>query len=233
MPTLAGNIQLPSFSSPKRRVLSIFRQKKDGPNPSEMDINVFVPAPRIYLQLGNIWIYKEKNLHISLIRKKMNLQNAWLWVFENLKKYIDHLHAYFIINWSINLLLFQKWGETSSSTSLLLVPTSSYYSSVVTSSKSWIRQAVRQTVLKWGVITESLRIQHSTAAQYCCKKESDVTRLVATVHVRNKYSHRVNFLANTSGYLYLKFQSKYCRKLHFLQKSEYLYKKLDLHLLTK
>ena len=34
--------------------------------------------------------------------------------------------------------------------------------SVITSNSSWIRQAV----LKWGVNTESLRIQHSTAARH-------------------------------------------------------------------
>ena len=57
-------------------------------------------------------------------------------------------------------------------------------SSVFTRTSSWNRQAV----LKWGVNTESLRIQHSTAAQYSCKNESDVTGIVVTEHIRNKYS---------------------------------------------
>ena len=35
---------LPSISSLIGRAFSIFRQKMDGPNPSEMDIKVFIPA---------------------------------------------------------------------------------------------------------------------------------------------------------------------------------------------
>ena len=33
------------MSSLKRSATSIFRQKMDSPNPSEMDIKVFIPAP--------------------------------------------------------------------------------------------------------------------------------------------------------------------------------------------
>ena len=40
----------PSIDSLMGRVLSIFRQKMDGPNPSEMDIKVFIPAPTYCLQ---------------------------------------------------------------------------------------------------------------------------------------------------------------------------------------
>ena len=32
------------------RLFSIFRQEFDGPNPSEMDIKMFIPAPTFYLQ---------------------------------------------------------------------------------------------------------------------------------------------------------------------------------------
>ena len=39
-----------------------------------------------------------------------------------------------------------------------------------------------------GKKTELLRIQHSTAARYCYKNESNVTRLVATENIGNKYS---------------------------------------------
>ena len=58
----------------------------------------------------------------------------------------------------------------------------SVFSSVATSSISWIRQAL----LKWGVKTESLRIQHKLIARYSNRNESDVTKLVATEHVRIK-----------------------------------------------
>ena len=58
--------------------------------------------------------------------------------------------------------------------------------SVATSNSSWIRQAV----LKWGVNTESHRTQHSTAARDSYESTSDVTRLLATGQVRNKYSLR-------------------------------------------
>ena len=40
----------PSNFSLKGRVVSNFRQKKDGPIPSEMDIKAFIPAPTICLQ---------------------------------------------------------------------------------------------------------------------------------------------------------------------------------------
>ena len=59
-------------------------------------------------------------------------------------------------------------------------------SSVVTSSTSGIRQAV----LKLGVNMESLPIQHSTAARHSNRNENDVTRLVATEHLRSIYSIR-------------------------------------------
>ena len=45
----------PSISSIIGRAFSIFRQKMDGPNPSEVDIEVFIPAPTYWLQA---WYYK-------------------------------------------------------------------------------------------------------------------------------------------------------------------------------
>ena len=51
MPALAGNKQLfHPFLPFIGRALSIFRQKMDGPNPSEMDIKMFIPAPTYSLQ---------------------------------------------------------------------------------------------------------------------------------------------------------------------------------------
>ena len=45
MPTLAGKNTPPSISFLTDRVLSIFRQKRYGSDPSEMDIKVAIPAP--------------------------------------------------------------------------------------------------------------------------------------------------------------------------------------------
>ena len=61
--------------------------------------------------------------------------------------------------------------------------------SVFTSSGSQNRQAV----LKWEVITESLRVQYSTSAQHSDRKDCDVNRQVSTERVRNKYSLLVSF----------------------------------------
>ena len=51
MPTLAGNKKtFPSISSIIGRAFSLFRQKIDGPNPSEMDVKASIPAPTCCLQ---------------------------------------------------------------------------------------------------------------------------------------------------------------------------------------
>ena len=48
----SGGKQLifPSISSLKGRVFSISGQTMDGPNPSEMDVEVFIPEPTYCLQ---------------------------------------------------------------------------------------------------------------------------------------------------------------------------------------
>ena len=52
MPTLAGRKKttFPSISSLIGREFSVFRKKMDGPNLSEMDIKVSIPAPTFCLQ---------------------------------------------------------------------------------------------------------------------------------------------------------------------------------------
>ena len=53
----------------------------DGPNPSEMDIKVFTPAPKYCLQAEKVCSINWKTLNISLVgkdRKKCKMQNAWL-----------------------------------------------------------------------------------------------------------------------------------------------------------
>ena len=48
----------------------------DGPNRSEMVINVFNPAAAHCLQTKKVYPIKGKTLNISLVKKKT--QNAWL-----------------------------------------------------------------------------------------------------------------------------------------------------------
>ena len=72
MPTLAGNEQpfhpsLPSQDAP----FSIFRQKMDGLNLSEMDIKVFIPAPTFFITvLKNIFPEWEKEKGPLVGKKK-------------------------------------------------------------------------------------------------------------------------------------------------------------------
>ena len=98
----------------------------------------------------------------------------------------------------ISLSIFYSFRNEEKLVALLVyssfrrvAPSGIQNSSVPTISIIWIKQAV----LKWGVNTESLRIQQCTAARYSNRNECDVTRLVATehtygTHVRNKYSLR-------------------------------------------
>ena len=67
-------------------------------------------------------------------------------------------------------------------------------SSAATSSISWIRQAV----LKWRVNTESLPIHHNNATRPSQNCINEVTRLVATEHVRKNYSLREQFYCKYS-----------------------------------
>ena len=52
------------------RTFSIFRQKMDRPNPSEMDINVFIPAPRYCLQFEKVSSMNAKGIHFSSSQEK-------------------------------------------------------------------------------------------------------------------------------------------------------------------
>ena len=60
----------PSISYLIGRVLTMFRQRIDGPNPVEMDSKVFIPAPTFCLQTENVYSINGKVLNISLVRKK-------------------------------------------------------------------------------------------------------------------------------------------------------------------
>ena len=141
---------------------------------------------------------------IFIIRNK-----KWQW-----KKIIITIHAHFIIYSFISVLLFRKEEKLLSllvSSSFRRVSTSGIRNiSVATSSSSWVRQAE----FKWGVNMESLRNQHSTAARHSFWNESNVTRLVATEHVRKRYSLRESILLQLSYVTYcsilIKFLSCTC-----------------------
>ena len=66
-----------------------------------------------------------------------------------------------------------------------------------------------QAKLKWGVIPESLHIHHSTAAQYIYKIDCDVTRLVATERVRNKYSLWRSFTLYCNSVILINWQRQF------------------------
>ena len=61
---------LPSISSLIRRVLSIFRQKMDGPNTSEMDIKVFILAPTFRLKANYVYSINGEKIKKSHSQKK-------------------------------------------------------------------------------------------------------------------------------------------------------------------
>ena len=96
-------------------------------------------------------------------------------------------HHSFVVLWCISIFARneEKLAPLLVYSTFRRVPTSGVLNnSVATSSSIWIGQAV----LKWGVNMESLRYQHSTAAQNSYWIGYDVTRLVATEHLRSKLS---------------------------------------------
>ena len=128
---------------------------------------------------------------------------------------------------SISLCIFCFYGNEEKLVALIVyssfrrVATSGIRnSSVATGSISWIKQAV----FKWGVGTESLRIQHSTAAQFSYKNESHITRLVATEHVQNKHSLLESTLVQISPVTWSpNFNSRTALNFTDCTQSEYLY----------
>ena len=65
MSTLAGRETFPSFSSLIGCVLSICRERMDGPNPSEMEIKVLIPVPIFYKQINVPSIFGEKKKNFN------------------------------------------------------------------------------------------------------------------------------------------------------------------------
>ena len=109
-------------------------------------------------------------------------------------------HVHFINTNSLFVLTLWKWGETSSTSSLPLIRTSSTSSfrngsvftssgSILCSNEEWFRNVSGIT----------------TARQ--SKSSSDVTRLVATEHVRIKYSLLKSIPWNQSTYVQHQFNS--------------------------
>ena len=59
MPSVAGKkTTFPFISSLIGRARSIVRQEMDGPNASEMNIKVFIPAPAFYLHIKKCMLHK-------------------------------------------------------------------------------------------------------------------------------------------------------------------------------
>ena len=61
---------IPSISSLRVRVPCISRQKRDGPNPTEMDIKLFLSTRTFCLQAKGCILHNWERLNNSFIRKK-------------------------------------------------------------------------------------------------------------------------------------------------------------------
>ena len=153
--------------------------------PSEMDIKVPFPRRLFVYSLKNWMIHRWKILRISLINGRreyrmhdFSTKTYLIIIFMLILSWIILCDFYFFRNEGklVALLVYSSFRRVSTS--------GIQNNSLATSSISWIRQAV----LKWGVNTESLRIHHSTAARHSWNSINDVTRLVTTEHVRNKYA---------------------------------------------
>ena len=171
----------PSISSLIGRAFSIFRQKMDGPSPSEKDIKVSIPAPKLlFTVLQKIFPKWKKEKYFLSWEKWSKIIKTWnAWFQSNIINH--HPHVHFIRNNRSIVLTLWKWGETSSTTSLLLIRTSStsgfrngsvFTSSgrILCSNEEWFRNDSEITTTRQSL------------------SSSDVTRVVATEHVRNKYS---------------------------------------------
>ena len=183
----------------------------DGPNPQEMDIKVFIPAPTFCLQFCKRYSLNGKKKKFPQLEKWNKIENIDYMTLNNIANKKNHLpQVHFVKNNSSLVLNFWKWGETSSTTSLLLIRTSSpsgfRNSSVFTSSGS-ILCSNEEWFGNQSVFT--------TARQ--CISSSDVTRLVATEHVRNKYSLRESIHLKSVIVLIASIYSYCLNKLHFLQ----------------
>ena len=145
------------------RAFSIFRQKMDSPNPSEMDIKVSIPASTFLFTVLQSIFPKWKRKNISLVGKngvKIKSKDCMtLNILTNINKH--HPHVHFINNNSSLVLTAWKGRENSSTTSLLLIRTSS---------------------------TCGFRNGSVFTTAWQSNSRSNVTRLVATEHVWNKYS---------------------------------------------
>ena len=147
----------------------------DGPNPSEKDTKVLIPAPSFCLQL-------EKRKFLQKWKKNKYGKLKMIW-----KQKTHGTSCSFHLSIP-QLFCLQKWEKLVATliySSLRRVATSMLQrTSVFTSSSSQVRQAL----LKWGVNTGPFRFQYSTAAQQIHRYDWEVTRLVATEHERNKRS---------------------------------------------
>ena len=102
MSTLAGNITpLPSVSSLIGRIISIFRQKLDGLNPSEKQIKVLpILAPTfIYTQIDGYSIIREiKFLQLGYSNRRKNRDEQKTQKFVLCSFMVDIFITHFIIS---------------------------------------------------------------------------------------------------------------------------------------
>ena len=79
MPTLERKTTtFPPISSIIGLISAIFLQKMDGPNPSEMDINLYIPLLTFCSQNKNVYPINGTMINVSLVKKKrIKIQNAW------------------------------------------------------------------------------------------------------------------------------------------------------------
>ena len=185
MPNLAGNKHpfhpsLPSWDAP---FLS-FDRNWTVPISQRRTSKCLFPRRRFYLQLYKRYSLNGKGKIIPYLgKKKQNNKNMECMTLNNMANIHDHHpQAHFINNNNGSLVLtLWKWRETSSTTSLLLIRTSStsgFRNGSVFNSSGRILCSNEEWFRNHSVFT--------TARQ--SNSSSDVTRLVATEHVRNKYS---------------------------------------------
>ena len=114
----------PSIYSLIGRVVSMYRPKMDGPNLSEMDIKVLLPAPTFCLQAEQSIFHNWKDYIIPWSGKMKTFSKLKKQVCKTKNKCEGKIfmvsHVQFIFP-SLSSICPQKWGEISGNTSWLFV----------------------------------------------------------------------------------------------------------------
>ena len=138
------------------RAFSIFWQKMDGANPSEMDIKVFIPAPTFCLQSWYYefpWLGKENK-----ITKMEKWRNKLKYKIHDFSTKIHLIIIFMLISSSVMLFDFYSFRNEEKPVSLLVyssfrrVSTSGIRNrSVATSSISWLQVSRARMRSEYGV----------------------------------------------------------------------------------